>query len=239
MRTVLAKPTSVESRSMLPIGDNQIRTYRPIITYTLIALNALIFLWDRQFHVFSSGMVFGDLAMRPNDMVNAVFGSGDCFALVTIFTSLFLHGNMLHLVGNMLFLLTFGEAVEDALGPWRFLLYYLFWGIVAGATHVLVAPGSDTPTLGASGAIGGVLGCYFLLFPANKIEILLYITTVTVEAWKLLGIWFLWQIFVPQDGVANWAHAGGFLAGMLTVLIMGGRDAVLKGREADFADQEP
>lgn len=216
---------------MLPIGDNQVSRHRPIITYTLIALNVLIYLWDRQFNLLANGFVFGDLAMRPVYVVQAVFGTGDRFALVTVFTSLFLHGNLIHLIGNMLFLLTFGEAVEDALGTWRFMLYYFFWGIVACATQILVDPTSATPTLGASGAIGGVLGCYFLLFPANKIEILLYFTTFTLEAWKLLGLWFLWQIFVPQEGVATWAHAGGFLAGMLTVLIMGGRARIVRGRE--------
>lgn len=221
---------------MLPIGDNQVSRYRPIITYTLIGLNILVYLWDRQFAVLANGYVFGDLAMRPNEVVSATFGGGDRFALVTLFTSLFLHGNLLHIVGNMLFLLTFGESVEDAMGPWRFALYYFFWGIVASVAHVLVDPASSTPTLGASGAIGGVLGCYFLLFPANKIEILLYFTTVTLEAWKLLGIWFLWQIFIPSEGVANWAHAGGFLAGMLTVLIMGGRERILAGREREFLD---
>lgn len=216
---------------MLPIGDNQISRHRPIITYTLIALNVLIYLWDRQFNLLANGFVFGDLAMRPVYVLQAVFGTGDRFALVTVFTSLFLHGNLIHLIGNMLFLLTFGEAVEDALGTWRFMLYYFFWGIVACATQILVDPTSATPTLGASGAIGGVLGCYFLLFPANKIEILLYFTTFTLEAWKLLGLWFLWQILVPQEGVATWAHAGGFLAGMLTVLIMGGRARIVRGRE--------
>jgi membrane associated rhomboid family serine protease len=216
---------------MLPIGDNQISRHRPIITYTLIALNVLIYLWDRQFNPLANGFVFGDLAMRPVYVLQAVFGTGDRFALVTVFTSLFLHGNLIHLIGNMLFLLTFGEAVEDALGTWRFMLYYFFWGIVACATQILVDPTSATPTLGASGAIGGVLGCYFLLFPANKIEILLYFTTFTLEAWKLLGLWFLWQILVPQEGVATWAHAGGFLAGMLTVLIMGGRARIVRGRE--------
>ncbi len=219
---------------MLPIGDNQVNRYRPVITYTLIGLNILIYLWDRQFNLLANGFVFGDLSMRPSYVVAALFEGGDRFALVTVFTSLFLHGNLIHLIGNMLFLLTFGESVEDGLGAWRFALYYFFWGLVASATHVLVDPGSATPTLGASGAIGGVLGCYFLLFPSNKIEILLYVTTFTLEAWKLLGLWFLWQIFVPQEGVATWAHAGGFLAGMLTVLIMGGRERIVRGRELEL-----
>jgi membrane associated rhomboid family serine protease len=94
--------------------------------------------------------------------------------------------------------------------------------------------------LGASGAIGGVLGSYFLLFPANKVEVFIpFLAFLSIElpAWILLGCWFLWQILIPQQGVANWAHAGGFLAGMLTVLIMGGRAAILRGREQEFEDE--
>lgn len=173
--------------------------------------------------------------MRPNAVVDAVSG-GNKFAPVTMFTSLFLHGNIAHLIGNMLFLLTFGEAIENALGSMRFTLYYIFWGIFAAATHIFVNPSSSVPTLGASGAIGGVLGAYFLLYPASKIEIFVFVTTIVADAWKLLGVWFLWQILVPVEGVANWAHAGGFMAGMATVLIMGGRNAVLRGRPAEEID---
>jgi len=220
---------------MFPVRQNQRVANLPIITYSLIALNVFLYLWDRQFHVFGTGVIFGDLTMKPNAVVDALQG-GNKFAPVTLFTSLFLHGNLTHLIGNMLFLLTFGEAVEQALGTWRFTLYYLFWGIFAAATHVFVNPGSSTPTLGASGAIGGVLGAYFLLYPASKIEIFVFVTTLIADAWVLLGIWFLWQILVPVEGVANWAHAGGFMAGMLTVLIMGGRNAILKGRTFEELD---
>jgi len=219
---------------MIPLRDNQLNRPAPIVTYTLIGLNCFIYLWDRQFHILGQPVVFTDLQMRPSDLVAALHG-GDGFAVVTVFTSMFLHQNLLHLIGNMLFLITFGHGVEVALGPMRFALYYLFWGIVAAATHTFVNPTSLAPTLGASGAIGGVLGCYFLLFPGHKIEVLIPFVFVPVvtSAWVLLGLWFLWQIAVPQQGVANWAHVGGFMAGMVTVLIMGGRDAVLKGKEQE------
>lgn len=220
---------------MIPLRDNQLNRPAPIVTYTLIALNCFIYLWDRQFQVLGQPAVFTDLQMRPADLVAALHG-GDRFAVVTVFTSMFLHQNLLHLIGNMLFLLTFGHGVEVALGPFRFALYYLFWGIVAAATHTFVNPTSLAPTLGASGAIGGVLGCYFLLFPGHKIEVLIPFVFVPVvtSAWVLLGVWFLWQVLIPQQGVANWAHVGGFMAGMITVLIMGGRDAVLKGKEQEL-----
>lgn len=224
---------------MIPIRDSLISRSAPLVTYALIALNCVIYFWDREWRLFGPSVVFGDLAMRPDEVIAAISGGGDGFALVTIFTSIFLHGSFLHLLGNMLFLLTFGSSVEAALGGPRFALYYLFWGVFASAAHIFVDPGSNTPVVGASGAIGGALGCYFLLFPGNKIEILIPWIPVPVvaSAWVLLGSWFLFQIFIPQEGVANWAHAGGFLAGMLTVLVMGGRQAVLKGKDFELSHE--
>ena len=218
---------------MIPLRDNQINTRVPLVTWTLFALYCVIFVWDREGSLTGPSIVFADLAMRPDRVVAALGMTEDRFQHVKIFTSIFLHGSLLHLVGNLLFLVAFGNSVENALGPFRYALYYLFWGLAASAAHVFVDPTSSIPTLGASGAIGGVLGAYFLLFPANKIEVwvpILAFITVVVSAWVLLGVWFLWQIFVPQQGVANWAHAGGFLAGMATVLVMGGRARVLKDK---------
>lgn len=222
---------------MFPIRDNALRQGLPIVTWTLAFLNVAIFLWDRQGHLFGQSIVFADLTMRPRSVVMAVMGAGDRFALVTVFTSMFLHANIGHIVGNMIFLLVFGAGIEEAIGGLRFALYYLAWGVVAASAQIWVDPHSIVPTLGASGAIGGILGSYFLLFPGNKIEIVIPILaflSFEVSAWILLGLWFLYQIFLPQDGVANWAHAGGFLAGMMTVLIMGGRSTILKDRPAEF-----
>lgn len=222
---------------MIPIRDALVRRSAPLVTYALIGLNCLIYFWDRGWRLSGPSIVFGDLAMRPSEVLS-VFQGGDPFPMVTLFTCLFLHGSLLHLVGNMLYLLTFGTGVESALGGPRYALYYLFWGVAASAAHIFVNPGSAIPTVGASGAIGGALGCYFLLFPGNKIEILFPWIPVpmVVSAWLLLGGWFVLQILMPQQGVANWAHAGGFLAGMLTVLIMGGRQAVLKGKDLEVVD---
>lgn len=210
-----------------------------MVTWALILLNVAIYLWDRQGSLLGPNVVFADLTMRPHEVIEAIRGYGDRFPLVTIFTSMFLHANLMHIAGNMLFLMVFGAGVEEAIGSVRYALYYLAWGVAAAAAQIYVDPGSTVQTLGASGAIGGVLGAYFFLFPGNKIEILLPILafwSIEVSAWVLLGLWFLWQIFAPQEGVANWAHIGGFLAGMLTVLILGGRTAVLAGRynEYDF-----
>jgi len=155
---------------------------------------------------------------------------------VTVLTSMFIHGSITHLLGNIIFLLVFGPGVEEAIGGPRFALYFIAWGIAATATQIYIDPTSATSVIGASGAIGGVLGAYLLLFPGNKIQIyvpIFLVVSFSVSAWVLLGVWFFWQILVPQNGIANWAHVGGFLAGMLTVLVMGGPSAILKGSHFD------
>ncbi|MFY9235047.1 MAG: rhomboid family intramembrane serine protease [Fimbriimonadaceae bacterium] len=231
---------------MLPLRDNQLNPRVPVVTYTLVALNIIVFLWDRQWSLSwgalqGPGTVFSDLAMRPREVVYAVSsGAEDRFPLATLFTTMFIHGGLMHLLGNMLFLLAFGKSVENALGAFRFVLYYLFWGIAASLSHIFVDPGSVIPTIGASGAIGGVLGSYFLLFPSNKIEFvaLPFIWwEFVVAAWVLLAMWFAWQILFPQEGVANWAHVGGFVAGMVTVLVMGGRQKVLQNMVIEVDDE--
>lgn len=232
---------------MIPIRDNLQSRYKPIVTWTLIGLNIIIYLWDRMYatggswHIGRESMVFADLAMRPSEVLLVFSGGGDPLELGKLFTSMFLHGSLMHLVGNMLFLFAFGENVENALGGFRYALYYVFWGIVAAAAHIFVNPESSIPTLGASGAIGGVLGCYFLLFPGNKIMVIIppvIFLTFAIPAWILLGLWFVWQVAFPQAGVANWAHVGGFFAGMVTVLVMGGRLKALKGGSWEKVDME-
>ncbi len=223
---------------MIPLRNDRPKDRVPLVTWVLVLLNVGIYLWDRQGALFGPNIVFADLSMRPREVVGAVERVGDSFPLVTLFTSMFMHGGLGHLLGNLVFLWVFGPAVEEATGPWRYALYYLAWGIAAAGAHIWVDPTSAVPVLGASGAIGGVLGSYLLLFPSSKLEVvvpLLAFLSLEVSAWILLGLWFLWQIAVPQEGVANWAHAGGFLAGMVTVLVMGGRKTVLAGRETyDF-----
>jgi len=222
---------------MIPLRDNQRRESFPVLTLTLVGLNVLIYLWDRQGGLFGPSVVFADLAMRPNDVVDSLHSAlakdpnANLFPLVTVLTSMFLHGGPTHLLGNMIFLLVFGPGVEEAIGGARLALYYMAWGLAAAAAQVYIDPTSSVPTLGASGAIGGVLGSYFLLFPANKIQIvvpLFLFLSFAVSAWVLLGCWFFWQVLVPQNGVANWAHVGGFLAGMVTILILGGTNRYLK-----------
>lgn len=213
---------------MFPLRDNLESKETPYVTFALIALNVFIYLWDRNWTLFGPSVVFPDLAMRPEAIVKALKGQ-EPGSLLTLFTCMFLHGSLLHIFGNMVFLLVFGTNVEHALGGIRFAVLYLLWGLAASAVHIFVDPASTIPTLGASGAIGGVLGCYFLLFPGNRVSVWIYFVEVALPAWVLLGIWFVWQVLFPQAGVANWAHVGGFVAGMLSVLLLGGRSKVLEG----------
>ncbi|RYG48959.1 rhomboid family intramembrane serine protease [bacterium] len=225
---------------MLPLrGDRKSGAF-PIATWTVVALNVAIYFWDRGGHLFGPSIHFEDLAMRPREVVAAALSRGDYFPIVSVFTSMFLHGGLMHLLGNLLYLTVFGTAVEEALGTSRYVLYYLAWGFVAAAAQIWVDPRSLVPVLGASGAIGGVLGAYLLLFPSSKIQIVippLFFLAFDVYAWILLGLWFFYQVFYPQQGVANWAHIGGFLAGMVTVLIV--RREERKGASDEKASLTP
>ena len=152
-------------------------------------------------------------------------GSEALPVLTTLFTSMFLHGGILHLLGNMLFLWVFGASVEDRLGHFPYLMFYLICGLGAGITHILANWGSTVPSIGASGAISGVMGAYIVLFPRSKIltlvPIIIFFFTVRLPAILFLGYWFLIQFVsgfvalgdVDQSGVAWWAHIGGFLLG--------------------------
>jgi membrane associated rhomboid family serine protease len=205
--------------------------FRPYVMWALIALNVAIYFWDRRGHVVGQSVVFADLAMRPKEVVQALHPGSDIFPLVTVFTSMFLHAGIMHLAGNMIFLYVFGSGIEEAFGSPKFAFYYVAWGIAAAAAQIWVDPYSSVPTLGASGAIGGVLGAFLLLYPTSKIELfvpLVPVLSYDVSAWILLSLWFVFQIWFPQQGVANWAHVGGFLAGMLTVLVLGGRQTILR-----------
>ncbi|HWP31869.1 MAG TPA: rhomboid family intramembrane serine protease [Fimbriimonadales bacterium] len=211
---------------MIPIRERGRLREFPFVTYTLVILLIVIYLWDREWSLFGERVVFTDLAVRPVDVIRALYG-GDKEPLITLFTSAFLHGNIAHLLSNLIFLVVFAPRVEVYFGAMRFALYYLFWGVAAAFTQIIVMPDSGTPMLGASGAIAGVMGSYLLLFPGALIEVIippLFFWTFYVPAWVMLTLWFVFQIFSPQIGVANWAHAGGFLAGMIIVMLTGNRE---------------
>jgi len=211
---------------MIPIRDTQSSRSIAVVTRALIALNVIVFLVQ---------LTQGDAILRFNyfyglvparysvERIAAHFSLGQqLFALLSF---MFLHGGFLHLLGNMWSLYIFGDNVEEHLGPLRFLAFYLLCGLASGLTHLLSNPVSNIPTVGASGAIAGVMGAYFLLFPAAKILTLVPIVFIPlffeIPAFIFIGIWFLLQLFNAtgggQSAIAWWAHIGGFAAGVLLV----------------------
>lgn len=208
---------------MFPIRDHNPSRRTPYVTYTLIAINVVVFVayWPLMSDPRALNAFFDAWAMHP-----AAISQGRDYG--TLITSMFLHGGWMHIAGNMLFLWIFGDNMEDEWGHTGFALFYLACGIGAGLAHVLAAPMSYVPTVGASGAIAGVMGGYLLLFPKARVDILLIIVIIfkifPVPAWVMLGIWFALQIFsgVGADpetgGVAYWAHAGGFILGIVLTL---------------------
>jgi membrane associated rhomboid family serine protease len=215
---------------VIPLGDENPTRSFPVVTVALVIANVLVFLYDKLIG-FGAPEALIEYAMIPCTI------SGQCEYQIppitphwlTIFTSMFLHAGILHLGGNMLYLWIFGNNVEDALGHFQFLFWYLVWGVAAALAHVVINAASPIPTVGASGAIAGALGAYFVLFPMARIRVLVFfffITVIAVPAFILLGLWFLMQ-FQFQPGVATMAHAGGFVAGAATVFALG-RDRILR-----------
>lgn len=216
---------------MFPIRDHNPSGRRPVVTYALIAINVYVFL--STLHLYSDDRAL--LAYYANYALVPAFVS-EGYGLSGLFTSMFLHGGWLHIAGNMLYLFIFGDNLEDKMGHVRFLLFYLAAGVAAGLVHYLAAPYSMVPTVGASGAIAGVMGGYLLLFPRARVDILLILIVIfkviPVPAWIALAVWFVMQIFgglganPDEGGVAYWAHAGGFAAGVIltvpTFLKLGG-----------------
>ncbi|MEL7114358.1 MAG: rhomboid family intramembrane serine protease [Pseudomonadota bacterium] len=208
---------------MFPIRDHNPSEKTPFVTYALMAANILIFI--SYWHLFSNERALFEFyfqwALIPENVSDGRGYGG-------LVTSMFLHGGFLHLAGNMLFLWIFGDNLEEDLGHFGFLLFYLASGVGAGLIHVLADPGSTIPTVGASGAIAGVMGGYLLMYPKAKVDVLfifiVFFKIWPIPAWIMLGLWFALQLFngVATDpaggGVAYWAHAGGFIVGLLLVV---------------------
>ena len=208
---------------MFPIRDHNPSGRTPYVVYALIAVNIAIFLLQLPYSGNDRALAgfWGNFALYPA----AVTQYGD---YTGIFTSMFLHAGWMHIGGNMLFLWIFGDNLEDQMGHVGFLIFYLACGILAALAHIYSAPGSTVPTVGASGAIAGVMGGYLLLFPRARVDvvviIVIFFRVFTLPAWVMLGIWFALQVFggfsTPAEGggVAFWAHAGGFVAGIVLTL---------------------
>jgi membrane associated rhomboid family serine protease len=205
----------------LPLRDDNPRSQFPIVTVLLIAANVLVYLFVTlplgprgQEHL---AMIAGAI---PYEIVHQIdIGPRDLVAPpATILTSMFLHGGFMHLLGNMWFLWIFGDNVEEALGPLRYLLFYFVVGTLGALAQVYAMPDSTAPMIGASGAIAGALGGYVMLYPRARVSTLVMIPllwpVIQVRAWVFLGLWFVAQFLLPTgSGVAWMAHVGGFLAG--------------------------
>ena len=213
---------------MIPLKDNiPTRTY-PIITTCIIVVNIAVFLLQKLYlHGSAANEVYRYFGIVPKEFVLAITQRWDLlpYNALTLFTSMFLHGGILHILGNMLYLAIFGNNVEDSFGHFRFLLFYLVSGLIAAAAQISYDPNSAIPMVGASGAVSGILGAYLVLFPFARVKtllvIILYIKVVDIPAVFLLSAWFIMQVlFSYSEGVAWYAHIGGFIFGLVTARLL-------------------
>ena len=222
---------------MLPIRDDQPRYSTPWVNYFLIGLCLLIYLFESMLDRRSLELLVRQFGVVPSHLAAFLSGSPN-YPLIAIvvpfFTSLFLHGGWMHVIGNMWFLYIFGDNVEDYLGHFKYLVFYLLTGVLAMGTHVVMNLHSTAPAVGASGAIAGVLGAYFVLYPRARVLTWFYVVVFWIPAWIWLGIWFVGNFLSGtatvlavqrqnMGGVAFWAHVGGFISGGLLVKVFGER----------------
>ena len=239
--------------SLFPIGDdNSERIITPYVTYILIAINIAVFIfWQLPGDAFTYAFsVVPREIVQNKDIVETVrigngaiqLGQGPQPIQLTILSAMFMHGGWAHLGGNMLYLWIFGDNVEDAMGHFKFLAFYLLCGIAATAAHIMSGPNSLIPSLGASGAIAGVLGGYLILYPTKRVKVLLgYIGIIEMPALIVIGLWLVLQlssgigsIAVTDEssgGVAYWAHVGGAVAGLIVVFLFRNRKVRMRAEE--------
>jgi membrane associated rhomboid family serine protease len=230
---------------VMPLGDDDLdRRSVPIVTYALIAINVVVWLLELSGgERFINGYSAVPFEITHNtDLIGArtITVGGQNFPIelyagpkpiyLTLVTSMFMHASWMHIIGNMLYLWIFGDNIEDRLGHARFLVFYLVCGFAASAAQIAFTADSVIPSLGASGAIAGVLGAYLVLFPKKNVRVLMARQVVNMPAFMVLGLWILLQIFSQigvsggqSSGVAYLAHIGGFIAGVALIYIFGGR----------------
>ncbi|HSK88605.1 MAG TPA: rhomboid family intramembrane serine protease [Anaerolineales bacterium] len=220
---------------MLPIGDdNSARRITPVITYVLIAINVLVFLLE-----LNNGEAF----VQRWAFVPSRFLADPAGDFMTLFTSMFMHANWLHLLSNMLYLWIFGDNVEDRFGHGLFLGFYILCGLGATFAQMALNMASSIPNVGASGAIAGVLGAYIVMFPRGRVNVLLGRFVTPMSALVVIGLWFLIQVFSQvsvftassqqEGGVAFMAHIGGFIAGVILTFLLGGTRRALPPSRAN------
>ncbi len=225
---------------MFPIKDDQPRYSTPFVNNFLIGLNIFVYLLQwLQFIQDPRGAlrfarIYGEVPLHLTQFLHGSPSYSLGQVVLPLFTSMFLHGGWMHVLGNMWFLYIFGDNVEDYLGHFKYLLFYLVSGLLAMTTQVLIYPYSNIPTVGASGAIAGVLGAYFIVYPRARVLTWFFVFVLYLPAWIVLGEWFVLQFLQGAStlsmapgkdvgGVAVWAHVGGFVAGMIMIKLFGER----------------
>ena len=211
---------------MIPISDENPTRQTPIITWGIVIASVVVFLWQLSFDQVQGEAAIRSLGFTPAVFFNRGFGpNADTGAWLTLITSMFLHGGLMHLGGNMLYLWIFGNNVEDAMGHARFLIFYLVCGVAAALSQAIAEPDTTIPMVGASGAISGVLGAYVLIYPRARITVIIPLGVILyptkISSVFVVGFWFVLQLISAAlaepnaPGVAWLAHVGGFVAGSL------------------------
>ncbi len=240
---------------MFPLRDDNPTRSTPYVTFAIVAVNVFAWLFVQRAGLDAAFLrSLCDLAAIPADLSGRI-GPGTTIELgegmacevggrgwLTVLTSMFLHGGWMHLIGNLWFLWIFGNNIEDAMGPVRFIAFYLLTGVLATGAHVLSDPASAVPTVGASGAISGVMGAYLILYPKVRVQTLfilfLFVRVFALPAWVVLAEWIVIQTFSgfaslgsTGGGVAFWAHIGGFVAGAALIKLFAKRERVTRFRD--------
>ena len=210
---------------MIPLKDDNPTSGKPTITYLIIGLCVLIFLIQLNSETYKTGELFYSYGLIPSVLMDNNKLPLDLYVIpswLTIFTSMFMHGGFMHLIGNMLYMWIFADNIEDNLGPIKFIIFYFLSGVGAAMTQVLMDTYSQVPMVGASGAIGGVLGAYLINHPNAKVLVLIpfgfFSQLIKIRALYVLGFWFILQFISTGGGVAYAAHIGGFISGMILIL---------------------
>ena len=210
---------------MIPLKDDNPTSGKPVVTYFIMGLCIIVFFAQISSQSYKTGQLFYSYGLIPSVLMGHNQLPMDLYAIpgwLTIFTSMFMHGGFMHLGGNMLYMWIFADNIEDNLGPSKFLIFYLCAGIGAAMTQVLMDTQSQVPMIGASGAIGGVLGAYLINYPNARVLVLIpfgfFSQLIKIRALYVLGFWFILQFISSGGGVAYAAHIGGFISGIILIL---------------------
>ena len=242
---------------MIPLRDENPTAHVSIATFAIIIVNVLVWVFVQKFgtnpglmrSILRFGLIPAELLQTVEPGTKVKLGSEYFYKVSyglewpTVATSMFLHGGWLHIIGNMWFLFVFGDNVEDAMGSFRFVIFYLLCGIAAAAAQLVSGPSSVLPMVGASGAIGGVMGAYALLYPGVRVQVLVilgfFFTRIRVPAFLMLGYWLVLQVVSglteTETGIAVWAHAGGFAAGFVLVRFFCKKERLEEAKQARAA----